>query len=62
MKKLIINMVVTVGLIVSVIYAGCSVRQHKTQVGSYSSERYQHSGHSEYDNDREHRYAPPRQY
>jgi|GEM_PF-3206201 len=62
MKKLIINIVALGGLIISVAYAGCSVHQHKKHIRNYSNDRYHHNGHSSYDNGRDHRYAPPRQY
>jgi len=62
MKKLIINIIALTGLLITVIATGCSIQRHPKQVHNYSSNRYHHYGHRDYDGDHEHRYAPPRQY
>lgn len=62
MKKLIINIIALSGLMITVIATSCSVQRHPKRLHKYSNDRYRHYGQRDYDRDREHRYAPPRQY
>lgn len=62
MKKLTINIIAITGLIITVLATSCSVQRHPKRIHSYRSDRYHYYGHRDYDRDREHRYAPPRQY
>lgn len=62
MKKLIINIIALSGLMITIIATSCTVQHRPKRVHNYSSDRYHHYGHRDYDRDREHRYAPPRQY
>ena len=59
MKKFIINTIAVASLLIIVMATSCSVQRHAKRVHNYSTDAYDHR---DYDRDREHRYAPPRQY
>lgn len=60
MKKFIVSIMPVVVLIISA--TGCSMQKHQKQTRNYSSDRFHHADHADYDRDRDHRYTPPRQY